>query len=114
MQQVKNLQENQSYESQVHLTQEYWDKLKWWLNNLRPNKKKPISIHAPDLIMQSDAAKLGSWGAHCQDLVTGGQWNKEEKEVHMNFLELKAVKLAPMTFTKLKEAKTVCLQMDVM
>ena len=55
--------------------------------------------------MQSNAAKTGDWGAHCQGLTTGGQWGKEEKDLQINIFELKAVTLAIMTFTRLKAAK---------
>lgn len=72
--------------------------MKWQLNNLCLNKRQPVSIHTPGLIIRSDAAKSGTWGAHCQGLVTRGQWSKEEKKVHINPLELKAVKLPSMTF----------------
>ena len=51
-------------------------------------------------------------GALCQGLTTGGQWNKEEKNLHINSLELKTARLVIMTFTRLKTAKAVHIQMN--
>ena len=52
-------------------------------------------------------------GAACQDQKTGGPWTREEQKEHINFLELKAAKLAIMTFTYLyKNVKSVHIQMD--
>ena len=50
--------------------------------------------------MKTDASKKG-WGAFCQGIPTGGEWTSEEKENHINILELKAVKLALMSFHSL-------------
>ena len=53
------------------------------------------------------------WGAQCQGLVTRRQRGKEGKKLELdNSLELKAVEMILMTFTNLKELKTVHLQMN--
>ena len=39
-------------------------------------------------------------GSVCQGILTGGQWSKEKQLLHINVLELKAVKLALLTFNK--------------
>lgn len=57
-------------------------------------------------------SKNGWLGAHYQGLTTGVQWGKEEKNLHINTLELKAAELAFMTFTWLKTAKVVYIQMN--
>ena len=53
----------------------------------------------PQVVMQIDASKTG-WGATCKGVRTGGAWSKEEQKLHINILELLAVKLA--LITKLK------------
>ena len=58
----------------------------------------------PDLTIFSDASKKG-WGASCQGITTGGQWSSVEKTWHINVLELKAVRLAILSFTKFKKLK---------
>ena len=52
-----------------------------------------------DLVIDSDASLIG-WGAACQDQRTGGPWSDQEKESHINCLELLAATLALKTFTK--------------
>ena len=47
--------------------------------------------------MTTDAS-LAGWGAHLQDLQAQGLWSEEEKQLHINYLELKAVFLALKTF----------------
>jgi hypothetical protein len=42
------------------------------------------------LVLQTDASLLG-WGAVMNDSKTGGIWNYDEKENHINYLELLAV-----------------------
>jgi len=60
---------------------------------------------------KSDASKTG-WGAACQNRSTGGLWSKEESLEHINFLELKAAKLAILTFVRLLSVTSIHLQMD--
>jgi ribonuclease HI len=42
------------------------------------------------VVLQTDASLLG-WGAVMNDSKTGGIWNYDEKENHINYLELLAV-----------------------
>ena len=103
MQQIKN---------QVHLTQGCRGELKWWLNNFQLQGKANLNLCSRFQNIISSAT-LGVWGAHCQGLVTGRQRGKEERKLELNnSLELKAVKMTLMTFTNLKELKTVHLQMN--
>ena len=55
----------------------------------------------PQIIISSDAS-LQAWGASCHGLTTGVPFSMEEETFHINVLELKAAKLAIMSFT-LKE-----------
>ena len=41
-----------------------------------------------------------------------GQWSSQERDLHINILELKLVKLAILTFTKLKKPSSIYLKMD--
>ena len=41
-----------------------------------------------------------------------GQWSKEEQLLHINVLELKAVKLALLTFNKQKSLKAIHFHVD--
>ena len=53
------------------------------------------------------------WGAYCQGQRTGEPWSKLETKEHINVMELKTVKFAILTFTKIfPQAKTIHLEMD--
>ena len=57
---------------------------------------KPLLLQSPEMVIQSDAALTG--GGELQRWVspTGGMWTEKEKLLHINVLELLAIK----TFTK--------------
>ena len=61
--------------------------------------------------MQTDASKTGL-GATCKGVRIGGAWSKEEQKLHNNILELLAVKLALVAFTKNQNLKSVHFQID--
>ena len=54
------------------------------------------------MIIQTDASKTG-WGAVCQGEKTRGVWSEQEQKLHINILELLAVKLTLLSFTKSSE-----------
>ena len=60
----------------------------WWVNNL--DSKRAIKILAPDLEICTDASGEG-WGAHRGEVTAVGRWTLNEKQSHINVLELKAV-----------------------
>ena len=86
MQQIRSLQKTQSYETLITLTSECREELIWWVKNLKLNEGKTRSILTPDLIIQSNAAKIGVWWLDYQGLTRGGQRNQEEKNLHINTL----------------------------
>ena len=47
-------------------------------------------------------SKIGRLGAHCQGLTAGDQWSKVEAQLHINVLEIKAVKLAIESLCRVK------------
>ena len=53
-------------------------------------------------------------GAVCQGTTTGETWSYQEKTKHINILELIAVKLVILNFTKGKLVTTIHLQIDKM
>ena len=52
----------------------------------------PITQDDPEITLTTDASNLG-WGAVCSDTETGGLWDLEEQQHHINYLELKDVLL---------------------
>ena len=51
-------------------------------------------------------------GAICNGISTEGMWSAQERNYHINILELLAVKLAIRTFTKYRDVKAIHLQVD--
>ena len=56
-----------------------------------------IGTPAPDLHLYSDASSSG-WGAHLLDQNVSGVWSAQEKLLHINLLEMKALFLALQAF----------------
>lgn len=70
--------------------------LTWWVDNIHDSYKN-ISHKPPEIVIYSDASKSG-WGGYdkTNNRKTEGIWSSEEKELHINILELKACQLTVM------------------
>ncbi|XP_067021506.1 uncharacterized protein [Acropora muricata] len=75
----------------VTLSNDSRSELEWWVNNIT-SSFMPITQDKPDFILTTDASKIG-WGAVCGDHKTGGCWDLDEQQYHINYLESKAVLL---------------------
>ena len=53
----------------------------------------PLQVPPLSFLLFTDAS-LTCWGAHLLDLPAAGVWPQEEKELHINILEMKVVVLA--------------------
>ena len=75
--------------------------LQWWINPIR--FETGTSIHPPDpkFFLYTDASHYG-WGAHLEltTLSFHGRWTENQSQLHINMLEMMAIRLA------LKQAKT--------
>ena len=101
-----------NYGTIVSLDKDCVMELKWWKENLGLCKGNPLLIDPPDMIIQSDAAKTGGWGASCGPTQTGGTWNVREADLDINIQELIAAELAIKTFTKSAKVKSIHIQID--
>ena len=100
-QQIQALKSKGSYCKKVILNKNSKEELQRWIKNLKVcNGRYLIQSHSQGLI-QTDASRKG-WGTVCQGKSTEWKWkwSKEEHLLHINVLELKAVKLALFTFNK--------------
>ena len=100
------------YESMIPLSPEGKLELKCWVENLGLLKGNPMHLPAPELVICSDAAKLGGWGAFCHLGSTGGQWTAQEKPLSINVQELIAAELAIKTFTKDRKPRSIHIKID--
>ena len=101
-----------SYESQVPISKEGKVELQWWITNLDLVEGSPLRLPQPDLIICSDAAKNGGWGAVSHLGSTGGPWSQMERGKNINVLELLAAELAIKSFTKDKVPKAIHMRID--
>ena len=75
--------------------------LQWWISPIR--FETGTSIHPPDpeFFLYTDASHYG-WGAHLEPTTLSfhGHWTENQSQLHINMLEMMAIRLA------LKQAKT--------
>ena len=64
------------------------------------------------MIICSDVAKTGGWGAVSHSGSTGGMWTKEEASLNINIQELLAAELAIKTFTKEVKPRSIHIRID--
>ena len=95
----------------VAWSQEVKEDLTWWLVEERLRVGVPLSAPPPDVHLFSDASLVG-WGAHLLDHYVSGLWSEEERQSHINLLELKAVFLALQAFQHRVSGQTVALMCD--
>ena len=100
-----------NYEAEVHLDQAAKEELQWWKHELLQWNGRPLHPPSPDLTIETDASLLG-WGAVTEGVSTGGLWSEEERQNHINHLELLGAVLAVQTFTKGRKVSHVHLRMD--
>ena len=84
-------QSHGNYKAQMKIPKSIISDLEWWLENL--DNGKSIKTHAFSTIIYTDASDSG-WGATDGVRETAGVWARSEKNWHINYKELMAVKLA--------------------
>ena len=72
------------------------NEISWWEKNIFKSFK-PIRYPKISIIIYTDAS-LECWGASMGNVSTGGAWLPDEKLMHINVLELKAILLALKSF----------------
>ena len=84
--------------------------LKWWqdCNNIMAGT--PLR-QSHSIVLWTDASQMG-WGAHMEDHQVSGTWTVQEKEQHINWLEMKAVQQALIHFRHILLGKKVLLRCD--
>ena len=104
---IRALKLSKCYHAKAHLDKYAKNELFRWIENLRLYNGKSLILPPTDLCISTDVG-----GGTCQGILTAGLWSQEERKVHFNILELKAVHLAILTFTKFKIVYRMHVQMD--
>ena len=106
---AKSKRQYETVGSQMTLTEEARDSLRWWAPPL--SNGRSLINHLPTHVITTDASMTG-WGAQMNDMSIQGLWTDTEKMDHINFLELKTVLLALRRWYPHLKNKVVSLQMD--
>ena len=86
------------------------DDLQWWIDNIL-NSCSPIRVSSPSKTLRSDSSSF-AWGGLDGHIQTGGNWSVEEREEHINYLELLAAKLTFQTFGARVSNTHIRIQLD--
>ena len=99
------------YEATIAMSQEArWD-LAWWARSLEQWNGRKMRAMEPQIVIETDASCMG-WGAFCQGESTGGCWSNEERQLHINVLELLAVWYGLRAFLKNPQVRAVLIHSD--
>ncbi|XP_068240092.1 uncharacterized protein [Palaemon carinicauda] len=71
----------------------------------------PFAADPPEMLLFTDAFKEG-WGAHFLDSTAKGRWVAEEKNLHINVLEMMAVQRACLELVQRLRGNTAALMCD--
>ena len=95
----------------VALPEEARRDLSWWMVRDRLLVGVRFGTPAPDLHLYSDASSSG-WGAHLLDQNVSGVWSAQEKLLHINLLEMKALFLGLQAFQEVVAGHHVTAMCD--
>lgn len=86
------------FDSRMFLSDKAKMDILWWLKNVHCLQRKFAQVRW-DFTMSTDASMLG-WGVTSPWGNTNGRWSEEEKTLHINVLEAKAILFALECFVK--------------
>ena len=93
------------YEAEMLISESMKCELKWWFTNVH-TQYRHIDKGNPEICVITDASLLG-WGAVCQNSKIGGRCTENERQKHINELELMAILFALKSFRMLITNKHV-------
>ena len=88
----------ENFNAVIKLSEDALYEIAWWKKNIL-KVFKPIRYPKISIIIYTTASHEG-WGASMGNVPTGRAWLPDEKLMHVNVLELKAVLLALKSFVK--------------
>lgn len=100
----------QDYDDYMTLPLHLQSDLKWWLSTVTTSVN-PLRDDKYVMEIFSDASKKG-WGAACGEETASGQWNSEECNMHINYLELMAAFFGIKIFAKDLQNCQLLLRID--
>ena len=106
-----NWQYPQSLDLKISVSNLLLKHLQWWKdpNNVRVGC--PLHPEEHNILIFTDASNQG-WGAHLENMTVSGNWTDQEKLLHINVLELKAVFRALKSFQNSVQNKRILIASD--
>ncbi|CAK1581282.1 unnamed protein product [Parnassius mnemosyne] len=101
---------NGDYEKQMKINENVKLDLSWWQNKIN-TAYNPIKQYQFILEIWSDASSTG-WGVHCDGKVARGFWSIQDKQNHINYLELLAAYFGLKCFAKDLKNCEILLRVD--
>ena len=77
------------YNASMEISLEARNDINWWIENVHKCMKQ-ICHGEPNFLVRTDASSSG-WGAEFDNVTTGGRWNEQELQLHINEQELLAL-----------------------
>ncbi|XP_026830886.1 uncharacterized protein LOC113563439 [Ooceraea biroi] len=106
------LNSNNDYDARMMLPTSLQADFKWWLHKLRsPPIERSLLKRKFSHVIFSDASPSG-WGASMGRKQTHGWWSDQDRDEHINFLELKAVEYALRSFVDDLHSRDILLRVD--
>ena len=100
-----------SWDDQILLGDWFLQATVRWLDLPWLTSGVPLVPPTPQLQLFTDASSVG-WGAHVDDLSAAGVWSPDQSLLHVNILEMEAVRLALCAFQSFLQQKSVLLCTD--
>ena len=85
--------------------------LMWWQEERNLLAGVQLATPPPDMFLFTDASTIG-WGAHLDNYQAAGLWSPQDKNQHINWLELQAVFLALQKFEHIVTSHHVLVNTD--
>ena len=101
----------QSLDITIQVNQQLRSYLVWWKDPKNLSIGSPLHPQEHNVLLFCDSSNLG-WGAHIGQSTCSGLWSIQEKNLHINILELKAVYLALKHFCQAIQGQTVLIASD--
>ncbi|XP_034258760.1 uncharacterized protein LOC117655422 [Pantherophis guttatus] len=96
-------------EARVPLTPQVLQSLAWWTS---PALAQGCLFRVPQRVSITTDASLFGWGAHLGSQLAQGQWSVQERGLHINILELRAIFRALRKFAPLLRGLDVLIRTD--
>ena len=89
--------------------------IEWWKHCelLLPSGSASISEQQPIIALSTDASNSGWGDALSSGPTASGSWSEQESQHHINYLELKAIKLCILSFIHLNDNSFRILSDDI-